>query len=114
MALTRSVTNQSHREPELCRVLEFLQTPFPTSVALIQADASDWLQPPSSSCPDQLSVPNRESLARVLRLFQLIHECDRKVFGGYAALAVSSNQKFVFTESKFARAFAGSKKVGWR
>jgi hypothetical protein len=50
----------------------------------------------------------------VLRLFQLIYECDRKVFGGYAALAVSSNQKFVFTEAEFAGAFAGSKKVGWR
>src|SRR5580698_2684829 len=74
----------------------------------------DRLNPPFSSCTDQLSVPNRESLARVLRLFQLIHECDRKVFGGYAALAVSSNQKFVFTESEFAGAFAGSKKVGRR
>src|ERR1700693_5441165 len=72
------------------------------------------LNPPFSSCTDQLSVPNRELLARVLRPFQLIHECNRKVFGGYAALAVSSNQKFVFTESGFAGAFAGSKKVGWR
>src|ERR1700684_610174 len=73
-----------------------------------------WLNPPLSLCTDQLSVPNCESLVRVLRLFQLIHECDSKVFGGYAALAVSSNQQFVFTESEFAGAFAGSKKVGWR
>jgi hypothetical protein len=50
---------------------------------------------------DLSSVPDRESLARVLRLFQLVHECDRKVFGGYVALTVSSNQKFVFTESEF-------------
>jgi hypothetical protein len=46
----------------------------------------------------------------VLRLFKLIHERDRKVFGGYAALAVSRNQKFVFTESEFAGAFAGAVK----
>jgi hypothetical protein len=46
----------------------------------------------------------------VLRLFRLIHECDREVFGGYAALAVSGNEKFVFTDSEFAAAFAGTKK----
>ena len=46
----------------------------------------------------------------MLRLCQLIHECDRKVFGGYAALAVSSNQEFVFTESELPVRSPGAKK----
>src|SRR5580698_237980 len=88
---------------------------IPTSfVAVSFVAAINLFAPPLSSCTDLLSVPDCESLARVLRLFQLVHECDRKVFCGYAALAVSSNQKLVFTESEFAGAFAGHKKVGWR
>src|SRR5580698_2218359 len=85
---------------------------IPTSfVAVSFVAAINLFAPPLSSCTDLLSVPDCESLARVLRLFQLVHECDRKVLRGYAALTVSTNQEFIFTKSELAGAFAGSKEV---
>jgi hypothetical protein len=48
-------------------------------------------------------------LTRVLRIFQLVRERERIVFGGYAALTVRRNQKLVFAEPELAGAFPRSK-----
>src|SRR5271154_5116807 len=84
---------------------------LPLLVAISFVVGDRLFAPPLRSRTNLLSVPDRESVARVFRLFQLVHECDRKVFRGYAALTVSTDQEFIFTKSELAGAFAGSKEV---